>query len=60
MPRINNKEEEKRRTLAWAANQLQQAQKDGLFGKVSVVMEDGIIRRIVKEESILPTSDLGG
>lgn len=40
----------------WAAGIVSSAQKNQFYGKFTIIMEGGIIRRIIKEESIIPPS----
>jgi len=39
---------------AWILAKLSEAQASGFYGELSLVMENGEIRRLVKRESILP------
>lgn len=39
---------------AWVLQILAKQQKDEFFGTISIKMEKGIVRRIVKEENIIP------
>ena len=41
---------------AWMAQLISQAQTRRYYGKLVVTMEDGVIRRVVKEESLKPPS----
>ena len=54
---MTNKYIEKNRDNAqrdWTAQLVVDAQRKKWYGKITVVMEEGVIRRVVKEESIKP------
>lgn len=44
----------RRSRLRWACGQVVQASEDRFYGKIIVVMEAGVVKRIIKEESIEP------
>lgn len=44
---------------AWVQGLLAQAQLVGFYGKLTLTLEDGFVRRAVKEESLKPPTDEG-
>lgn len=49
-----DRKKQREQHLVWLTQLIAQAQLRGFYGTLSVTMEDGVIRRVVKEESLKP------
>ena len=47
----------KQKQRTWMLQVLAQAQVRGYYGKLVLIMEDGMLRRVIKEESLKPPTD---
>ena len=52
--RANRVDSQFEKDSAWLVGLLAQAQTRRFYGKITIVMEEGQIRRVVKEESLRP------
>ncbi len=46
--------EERAKNLAWVATIISQAQATGFYGEITLKFEQGVARRVVKSESLIP------
>ena len=51
---IQTKPESLENALDWARGILQESQESNFYGKISFHMENGVIQRLIKEESLVP------
>jgi len=54
MPRDNNKPKKQKAQILWLLEQITELQKNNFYGKVTITLEEGLIQRTQKEESLKP------